>query len=189
MKRLRWLSLAVLLLLPGCQTGPGRAGLERQVLATNSSTVVVRIAGNNFGERFARRVEEASDVTLAGTSDPVIRRRALLWKLHAIPACFMAQDHPSPVSSLADLAALCIQMHNFFRDGQGKDLFGVNQAPGRHHRPRPRGGHPPASRDPVASGPVRGADIPPEEVGGRVSPQQPVLQSHLGGPGDRLPPL
>jgi len=119
--------LASLLLGSGCSSVPSRSRREQGILPPDVSPSMVRIAANNFTHRFVQTVEQAADAILRQTADPTIQRRALLWKINATSAVLVAQDHPAPLSALADTFALCLQMHDFFRDGRGGNLFGAHQ--------------------------------------------------------------
>lgn len=119
--------LASLLLDSGCSSVPSRSHREQSILPLDVSPSMVRIAANNFTHRFVQTVEQAADAILLQTADPTIKRRALLWKINATSAVLVAQDHPAPLSALADTFALCLQMHDFFRDGRGSTLFGASQ--------------------------------------------------------------
>lgn len=120
--------LGSLLLGEGCSSVPSRSRREQSILPPDVSSSVVRITANNFTHRFVQTVEQAADAILSQADDPALQRRALLWKINATSAVLLAQDHPAPVSALADTFVLCLQMHAFFRDGRGSDLFGAHQA-------------------------------------------------------------
>lgn len=115
------------LLVTGCSSIPSRVSREREVLPTDVTPSMVRIAANTFSHRFVQAIEQAADAITAGTKDPAIRRHALLWKIHGTAAVLLAQDHPAPLGAIADTFALCIQMHDFLREGRGRDLFGPGQ--------------------------------------------------------------
>ncbi|MBL9135602.1 MAG: hypothetical protein JNK85_07025 [Verrucomicrobiales bacterium] len=119
--------LASLLLDSGCSSVPSRSRREQSILPPDVSPSMVRISANNFTHRFVQTVEQAADAIFRQTADPTIKRRSLLWKINATAAVLVAQDHPAPLSALADTYALCLQMHDFFRDGQGSNLFGALQ--------------------------------------------------------------
>ncbi len=87
----------------------------------------IRVRVYEFGDHFSAAVEQAADEIMNHTSDPIIRRQALLWKMHAIPASHKAIFHSDPVVSLIDIWALCVQMVHYFTEGVGKNLFGQLQ--------------------------------------------------------------
>lgn len=111
----------------GCAVLSTRKQREQRVLPADVSPTMVRIAANNFTQRFILTVEKAADAIMNETRDPEIKRRAILWKINATSAILAAQDHPAPLSALADTYVLCIQMRDFFQDGRGGQLFGAQQ--------------------------------------------------------------
>jgi hypothetical protein len=81
-----------------------------------------------FAATFAGEVEEAANHISRETDDPAIRRRALMWKIHAIPAAQMACFRRDPLAATLDTWILCSQMEDFFTDGAGSTLFGPRQS-------------------------------------------------------------
>jgi hypothetical protein len=81
----------------------------------------------DFATGFSRTVERAADQIAGGSFDAAVRRNALLWKLNAIPAAYLAAEHADPLAMLVDLWALCAQQTAYFESGAGKDLFGAQQ--------------------------------------------------------------
>ena len=73
-------------------------------------------------------VETAADRIRAESSDPAVRRRALLWKADGIPAIYSAALRPDPLAGALDLWALLYQMQDYYTTGAGKDAFGAQQA-------------------------------------------------------------
>ncbi len=61
------------------------------------------------------------------TNDSLIHERALLWKMEAISEVHRAAFRTDPLAGLLDTAVLCGQMRDYFRDGDGADLFGAWQ--------------------------------------------------------------
>jgi hypothetical protein len=73
-------------------------------------------------------VETSADRIRAESSDPAVRRRALLWKADGIPAIYSAALRPDPLAGALDLWALLFQMQDYYTTGAGKDAFGAQQA-------------------------------------------------------------
>jgi len=73
---------------------------------------------------FANAVESAADSILALSDDPQIRRRALLWKINAIPAAQSAIFRIDPLLALLDVWTFSVQMTDYFETGAGKNDFG-----------------------------------------------------------------
>jgi len=84
----------------------------------------------DFTARFSRAVESAADQIVAKNPDPRIRRNALLWKLNAVPASFLALEHADPAAMVIDLWAFCLQMTEYLESGAGRELFGDRQPVG-----------------------------------------------------------
>ena len=117
-----WLAIAL-----GCASSSNRTPLMAQAPNVVASAEELRLRGNQFGLRFYRVVEKEADRIMSESSDPEVRRRALLWKMHAIPACQEAVFQPDPLAALVDVWALCAQMTDYFETGEGKDAFGPQQ--------------------------------------------------------------
>jgi hypothetical protein len=74
-------------------------------------------------------IEAAADRIRAKSSDPDVRRRALLWKADGVPALFAAALRPDPLAGALDLWLLVEQMDQCFREGAWKDAFGASRLP------------------------------------------------------------
>jgi hypothetical protein len=72
-------------------------------------------------------IERAADSIRARNPAPVVRERALLWKLSAIPTVEEASLDNDPVVAAVDLWAFAVQHRNYFRTGDGHDAFGMTQ--------------------------------------------------------------
>jgi len=87
----------------------------------------LRVRLNEFAARYSGIVETAADEIIREAKQPELQRRALQWKMRAIPACHMAVFRNEPLASLIDTMVLCHQMTQFFTVGAGKDCFGPQQ--------------------------------------------------------------
>lgn len=124
---IRPLALVVLagVLLAGCKTvHEQKTEFEDTVLSEEATLAAMRYEVIDFSDEFARTIEFASDQIESQTTDPGIRRRALLWKMHGIPRAFLCLDHPSTVAGLLDLWTLAVQTDAYYRTGDGRDAFG-----------------------------------------------------------------
>ena len=120
--------LLMVLLLPGCKTAPEqKTEFEAKVMTDEATLASLRYEVIDFSDEFARRTEFAADQIESRTKDAEIRRRALNWKMHAIPKAFLCLDHPSPVAGLLDLWTLAVQTDHYYRKGAGGDAFGELQ--------------------------------------------------------------
>ncbi len=88
----------------------------------------LRLMMDDFFVRFAGEVEEAADHIIQFSPNNEVRQQALLWKLYAIPAAQRATMQRDPFGSLIDGAVLCMQMHDLFSVGNGKNLFSDHQS-------------------------------------------------------------
>jgi len=112
----------------GCRTTPHRPPLTSELSRQDVTTAQINYELFDFVTQFSRRVERAADQIARDNPDSTVRRNALLWKLYAIPASYLATEHSDPLAMLVDLWALCIQQRAYFESGPGKDLFGPRQA-------------------------------------------------------------
>lgn len=78
------------------------------------SPAELRFQLNDLAGTFAGTIEDTADLIIASASDPVTRRRALLWKTNAIPEGFRALFHKDPAIALLDFWSFSVQMTNFF---------------------------------------------------------------------------
>jgi hypothetical protein len=81
----------------------------------------------DFVRLFDQAVAGTADGILLDTDDAELRRRAILWKIHAIPACQAAAFQESPTLGLVDVWTLVLQMNAHFTVGEGKGRFGPYQ--------------------------------------------------------------
>jgi hypothetical protein len=113
----------------GCMNVRSTSGLlEQTAPATNVSSRKLRVLLTDYVPQFADRIEQAADEILSQTSDPQIRRNALLWKSNAISACFCAASRPDPLAAYLDVSILSRQMTQFFEQPSSNAVFGPWQA-------------------------------------------------------------
>jgi hypothetical protein len=120
--------LGALIVLGGCGTSrsrPDYSGFEN--LRPDLRPEQLRLRLDEFAARYSGIVETAADAIIHEAKDPVLQRRALRWKMRAIPACHLAVFRNEPLASLIDTMVLCHQMAQFFTVGAGKDCFGPHQ--------------------------------------------------------------
>ena len=119
--------LGAALVAAACLKVPEQSGSLAEVedAAVTSSQLQLRIY--ETGRRHTLRIEAAADSIAALTSDPLIRRRALLWKASAIPLVQEASLHNDPVIAAVDLFAFTMQQKEYFERGDGRDAFGPLQ--------------------------------------------------------------
>jgi hypothetical protein len=91
------------------------------------SAAELRAMVNALADRFAGQIEQTADRIGATTKDPAVRRRALVFKIDAVPAVYTAAYRADPLTSFVDVWALAFQMDQYLRDGAGGDSFGTGQ--------------------------------------------------------------
>jgi hypothetical protein len=94
-------------------------------IALNSEQV--RLIMRASVQPLAGIIVEAADRIMNGTTDPVVRRRALVWKIEAVPALREALFLPNAFHAVFDASVLSWQMLDYFQTGPGKDNFGDQQ--------------------------------------------------------------
>ena len=120
--------LAGLLLLVGCQSSAKPKRLLEQVEKPRVTERELRLRVFEYAREFGAVVEAAATEITETTTDRQMRRRALLWQMTVIPACYGAASHDDAVAALLDVWALTVQMRIYLEEGDGRELFG-----GLHH--------------------------------------------------------
>ena len=95
------------------------------------SAAELRAMVNALADRFADQIEETADRIGTATKDPAVRRRALAFKIDAVPAVYTAAYRADPLTSVVDVWALAFQVDQYLRDGAGRDSFGAGQGVAR----------------------------------------------------------
>lgn len=121
--------LPILVLFAGC-TGSGGQGklLKDRERERGVTEREVRAELLDFVRLFDQAVSGAADEILRDTNEVELRRRAIIWKIHAIPACQAAAFQESPTLGLVDVWTLVLQMSAHFHVGEGKGRFGPYQS-------------------------------------------------------------
>ena len=91
------------------------------------SAADLRARVNDLADRVAGRLERTADRISAETRDPTVRRRALAFKVDAIPAVYTAAYRVDPQVAAADTWALAFQVRECVETGAGRDAFGAQQ--------------------------------------------------------------
>src|SRR5262245_31452003 len=122
--------LAACTLLTACAgtSAPPRSALQESIGAEGGvSARELRLRLYELPQRLGGSLESAAEKIRANSSDPGIRRRALLWEADGIPALYAAALRPDPLAGALDLWVLLYQMEGYFETGEGKDDFGPQQ--------------------------------------------------------------
>lgn len=126
---------AVLVALAAWACAPKAAHRQTDVMEKAGTITVsaaeLRAAVNALADRFADQIEETADRIGAATQDPAIRRRALAFKIDAVPAVYTAAFRADPLAGVIDAWALAFQVDHYLRDGAGRDAFGPAQGVAR----------------------------------------------------------
>jgi hypothetical protein len=88
------------------------------------SKAELRIRVRALALPFSGMIEESADSIIAETTDPEIRKPALLWKINGIPAMQAALFQQKPLAALLDAWALTIQTRNSLLSGPASRLPG-----------------------------------------------------------------
>jgi hypothetical protein len=91
------------------------------------SAPLLRARVEELAARFADRLEETADDVRARTSDRAVRRRALAFKVEAVPAVYSAAYHADPLTAVVDVWALSFQVAQYVDQGTGRNAFGSGQ--------------------------------------------------------------
>jgi hypothetical protein len=121
------LAMPATIILFSCTTTSTESGMMEKFEGVNMTQTELSIRLNEFGKYFAGRVEEAADEIIKKSDDRKIKMNALEWKINVIPRSFESLVIIDPLAAGIDIAALCVQMEEFFTTGYGKGLFGDYQ--------------------------------------------------------------
>jgi len=114
----------VVLELTGCTVIPRQSGLASSSANVSASNDQIRtqVYGNVLG--FSGAVRTIANTIIAETDDPVIRRRALKFKMESISTSQVIVSYHDPLVSILDLWAFTVQLVTYYRDGPGRNDFG-----------------------------------------------------------------
>jgi len=116
------------LFLSSCQSTEPQTAMQNKLERLTYNSEELRLQINNFAIRYTGIIEEAADKIISQTNDPQIKQNALLWKINSIPAISEVIFIIEPFAALLDTWAFCLQMIQFFEEGNGKELFGDHQS-------------------------------------------------------------
>jgi hypothetical protein len=88
-----------------------------------------RLRLNDFSEYFIAVIADASEEVIDASTDQVVRRNAMEFRLRAVNTFLNALNKSDPVASLIDAWAFCLQIEEFLEPGgAGAELFGDQQS-------------------------------------------------------------
>lgn len=116
-----------LALLVACATVPTQTTTLRE-LGAEVSSEAIRTRMRAEAVPFTGLMEQAADEASAASSDPAVRRRALVWKLNVVPALYRTLFNQRPLVALLDTWALLVQAEQYLESPEGKAAFGPGAA-------------------------------------------------------------
>lgn len=119
--------IVIILFLSACSTVSKESAMMTDLEGVNMTQVELGIRINEFGKFFVGTVEEAADEIIQNTDDEQVKMNALEWKINAIPQALQSLVILDPLAAGYDIYAFSAQMHEFFKEGNGKNLFGSQQ--------------------------------------------------------------
>jgi hypothetical protein len=96
--------------------------MEQQGVKVTSDSLRTRLRSEAVP--FTGLMEQAADAASAASSDPAVRRRALVWKINVVPALYRSLFAQRPLVALIDTWALLLQAEGYLESAEGKAAFG-----------------------------------------------------------------
>lgn len=121
------LLLAGLLLLVACQSPAKPERLLDEIEQPRVTERELRLRVFEYAREFGAVVEATASEIAEKTTDRAMRRRAFMWQMTVIPACYSAASHDDAVAALLDVWALTVQMRIYLQEGDGDGIYGEFQ--------------------------------------------------------------
>ncbi|MEZ9657324.1 chemotaxis protein [Vibrio splendidus] len=123
-----WMVLVLSLLLSGCSLLEVK--LDSQTTPLSQQELNARIMTREYAKMFFTRVEDSADLIAQSypADDTLHQSYVLLWKIHSEQGLQQAAYQTSPMSALIDSWVFTAQMNQFYRQGDGADLFATDDA-------------------------------------------------------------
>ncbi|MEZ9745490.1 DHH family phosphoesterase [Vibrio splendidus] len=124
----RWMVLVLSVVLSGCSLLEVK--LDTQTTPLTQQELNARIMTREYAKIFFMRVEDSADLIAQSypADDTLHQSYVLLWKIHAEQGLQQAAYQASPMSALIDSWVFTAQMNQFYRQGDGADLFATDDA-------------------------------------------------------------
>jgi hypothetical protein len=121
--------LSMIGLATGCTTvqAGGSETLLMKATHTKMSAGELRAHTDALAIRVPSLIEAGADEIIARSTDPAVRRRAILWKAQTIPAFYQALFRPDPLAAAIDGYTLSIQFEQAVETGPDRAAFGPEQ--------------------------------------------------------------
>ncbi len=113
--------------LSSCAKVPTQTASMQATPEVASSAALIQLQAFETGRTLSTIIERAADSIRDATTDPEVRRNALLWKISAVPLAQEAALRADPVIAAADLYTLTIQLSDYLMTGAGSHSFGAEQ--------------------------------------------------------------
>jgi hypothetical protein len=112
--------------LAGCvsMSSGGEPTALMRVTGTEVSSGQLRALGNELAIRIPAIIETSGDRMLARTEDPLLRRRALSWKIEGTAAFHQALFRPDALGAAMETYALSVQVEDWVTGPGGQRYFG-----------------------------------------------------------------
>ncbi len=118
---------AAALSLCGCPKVPTNTASMQLASNVDVTADQLQLQTYAMGHRVTGEVVTAADSIANATTDALVRRRAIRWKLNATPLVQEAALRTDPLVAVVDLAAFTQQQTAYFTTGDGRDAFGALQ--------------------------------------------------------------
>lgn len=99
----------------------------RGVEGIDATAREIQVLLYQYAGHFAGEVDLATNEIYTNTRDPDVRMAVLEWNSNAVAEMMRSCFHFDPLTGLLGANAFAAQMHEFFVDGGGRDLFGDRQ--------------------------------------------------------------
>ena len=110
-------------LLVACATVPTQTKfMEEQGVKVSAEGIRMRLRAEAVP--FTGLMEQAADEASAASTDPAVRKRALVWKINVVPAMYRTLFNQRPLIALLDTWALLVQAEQYLESPEGKAAFG-----------------------------------------------------------------
>ena len=119
--------IIIILFISACMSTSKESTMMTDLEGVKMSQVELGIRINEFGKFFVSTVEESADEIIKYSDNEQIKMNALEWKINAIPQALQSLVILDPFAAGYDIYAFSAQMYEFFKEGNGKNLFGSQQ--------------------------------------------------------------
>jgi hypothetical protein len=122
---------AVAAIAAAAMTGCARVPTQSASMAASPQVAVsasqLQLQSYEKGRNLSTIIEQAADSIQASSTDPTVRRNALLLKISAIPLIQEAALRNDPHIASVDLWAFTVQLSDYLTTGSGRTSFGDQQ--------------------------------------------------------------